>query len=283
MVVTQQTAGSSGAGATISVSLTTAPSASATGTLTINSASGSTTTRVHQRDPGQRRQPAVRDRRRCELRQQRHGQDGPPRQRPHRGRQRRLELEQPSDNSVRDAIMAASTRARVGGYSAARTARPATCDPARAAVGRRPGPTAMSYPSPATSSAASPRSTCGGGASSPTATITTAPMNGGADAFSGTRTVRRGVGAVRAYRHRARQQFLPQGRDAHRLPRRHLHLRRGDDQLRQLVHLLPHAHADDEDRGRPRLRPIDDTLPRRLHHHQPELGSSTGERAPAST
>ena len=34
----------------------------------------------------------------------------------------------------------------------------------------------------------------GGGAASPTATVTTAAMNGGTDAFSGTRTVRRSVG-----------------------------------------------------------------------------------------
>jgi hypothetical protein len=45
-----------------------------------------------------------------------------------------------------------------------------------------------------------------------------------------------------------------QGADPHGLRRHHLHIHRGDDQLRELVGLSPHPDADDEDRGDPGVR-----------------------------
>ena len=48
-----------------------------------------------------------------------------------------------------------------------------------------------------------------------------------------------------------------------------VHLHAGDDQFRELVRLLPHPHADDEDRVGARVQDPQRELPRRIPHHQP--------------
>ena len=64
----------------------------------------------------------------------------------------------------------------------------------------------------------------------------------------------------------------PRAASTHRLFRRsranRLHLRTGDDQLRQLVCLLSHPHADDENGRGSVIQAGHRQLPRRLHHHQ---------------
>ena len=51
---------------------------------------------------------------------------------------------------------------------------------------------------------------------------------------------------VPAHGHHLRRHLTPAARCAPTARAGHLHRQRGDDQLRQLVRLLPHAHADDE-------------------------------------
>ena len=68
--------------------------------------------------------------------------------------------------------------------------------------------------------------------------------------------------------------------DAHGLRRHHLYLHRGNDQLRQLVGLLPDAHADDEVLHQPLLPERRFELPRGLRLHDNNQGSAFVNPAP---
>ena len=110
--------------------------------------------------------------------------------------------------------------------------------------------------------------TLSGGAEGPTIVTSVSTMSGGADAFSGTRTVRIGVGKFTRTDITPAVSTYPKAGTRIDCLELDLHVRGGDDQLRELVHLLPLAPEDDEDRGRPRLRLDRRYLPRRVHHHQ---------------
>ena len=189
VLVTQATLGSAGAGATITVSATSVPTAAATGGVTINSASGATTVRTitEVRVNGVNLLCAIGA-------DQGYGSNVTV-----KAANGRIEAANGWNNdnrrnAVRDAIIARVNACAIGGYTASINTSGVGRVTLRAPLSAGAGPNGHVVSLVGTNLTQTATTNMSGGASSPSATISTLAMNGGADAFSGTRTVRRGVG-----------------------------------------------------------------------------------------
>jgi type IV pilus assembly protein PilY1 len=192
VVITQQALGSSGAGAAITVTANSVPTSSATGGVRINSASGATANRVitEIRVNGVNLL--------CTLGADvSYGNSVTVKANPPTNGRIEANAGWNTDNkrnSVRDAIIARVNACAIGGYSASIDTGGVGRVTLRAPLAQGAAPNGHVVSLVGTQLSQTQTTNMGGGASSPSVSTTTVTMNGGADAFTGTRIVRRGVG-----------------------------------------------------------------------------------------